>query len=313
MNPFSYSNNEPQFNLNLKKTTRKWVHYTVDFPTAHPTQYEENNTVRGEYFQPRGAGNAPLAILLHGMGDYSVTPCKFLARTLVKRGIACFILYLVFHSSRMPKVVQDRLPNLTPEEWFDGYRTSVIDVRQVIDWASDKAEINHEQIAVIGISLGGFISSIAMGVDKRIGAGVFLVTGGNSEVITWKSRADVSRKGLLCTEAECHRIHEYYPQYLADVTEKGFDNVTPLKQCFLTDTMTFAHCLQKRPILMINARWDKYIPKQATLEFWEASGKPDIVWLPATHATIWLEYPFIRRKITDFLKTTFRIQDRHSA
>lgn len=305
MNPFSYSNNDPHFNLNLKKSTKKWVHYTVDFPTAHPTQHEENNTARGEYFQPRGVDNAPLAILLHGMGDYSVTPCKFLARALAKRGIACFILYLVFHSSRMPQVVQDRLPNLTSEEWFDAYRSSVIEVRQAIDWASDKAEINHKQIAVIGISLGGFISSIAMGVDKRIGAGVFLVTGGNAEVITWKSRANNFRKGDHCTEEECHRIHEYYPQYLADVIEKGFENVIPLKQCFLTDTMTFAHCLQKRPILMINALWDKYIPKQATLEFWEASGKPDISWFPATHITIWLWYPFISRKIAAFLNQNF--------
>ena len=312
MNPYSYQSGEPHFNLHLKETTSKWLRYAVDFPTAHPTQYEENNTVRGEYFQPQGAHRAPLAILVHGWGDRSLIPCKLLARTLVKRGIACFILYLVFHSSRMPEVVRNRLPVLTPEEWFEGYQISVIDVRQVIDWASRRPEINKEQIAAIGISLGGFVSAIAMGIDKRITAGVLLVAGGNSEKITWMSRSEAITKGHSCTEAECHQIHSYYPQYLAEVAEKGLENVTPAKECFLTDTMTFAPYLRKRPILMLNALWDEAIPRQATLDFWQACDKPAITWYPATHVTIWLWYPFISRKVAGFLTSTFGMPGRRS-
>lgn len=305
MNPYSYPSSETRFDLHLKDTTPRWLRYVVDFPTAHPTCYEENNTVRGEYFRPREADHAPLAILLHGMGDRSVIPCKLLARDLVRRGIACFILYLVFHSSRMPEVIKKRLPALTSEEWFEGYQISVIDVRQVIDWASSRAEINKEQIATIGISLGGFISAIAMGVDKRIGAGVFLVAGGNSEEITWRSKSQAIRMGLNCTEAECHHIHSSYPRYLAEVSEKGFENVIPAKECFLTDAITFASYLRKRPVLMINALWDGTIPKQATLDFWEACGKPAIVWLPGNHVTIWFCYPLISKKIAGFLKSAF--------
>ena len=187
MNPYSYTSGETHVNLHLKETTGSWLRYEVDFPSAHPTRYEENNTVRGEYFQPRQSENAPLAILIHGWGDYSLIPCKLLARSLASKGIACFVLYLVFHTSRMPEVVKSRLPVLIPEEWFEGYRVSVIDVRQVVDWAGDRAEINQEQIAVIGISLGGFISGITMGIDERIKAGVFAVTGGNSAKITCKN------------------------------------------------------------------------------------------------------------------------------
>ena len=84
MNPYSYTIDNPHYNMNLKKTTSKWTSYTVDFPSAHPTQFEENNTVRGEYYRPHGADNVPLAILVHGMGDYGAIPCHFLARTLVK-------------------------------------------------------------------------------------------------------------------------------------------------------------------------------------------------------------------------------------
>jgi len=308
MNPFSYSCDNPSINLHLRETTSRWSRYKVDFNTAHHTPYQESNTVYGEYYQPKGTDRVPLAVLVHGIGDQSIIPCRFLARALVKRGIACFILYLVFHSSRMPQTLRERAPYLTSEEWFEGYQNSVIEIRQVLDFAAEKKEINIEEVAVIGISLGGFVSAIAMGVDERIKAGVFIVSGGNSEIITWRSKSDIYRKGPICEEAECHRIHTHYPQYLAEVDEKGFENVTPLRQCFLTDTMTFAHSLQGRPVLMINAIWDKYIPKEATLAFWEASGKPFITWLPAGHASIWLWYPLISRRITSFLGSTFGVK-----
>ncbi|HIE17751.1 MAG TPA: abhydrolase domain-containing 18, partial [Dehalococcoidia bacterium] len=158
MNPYYYQHAEPRFNLCLKESTSKWQRYTVEFPTACPTQYEENNTARGEYFWPRGTDVSPLVILIHGWGDRSLVPCRFLARALVKKGVACFILYLVFHASRMAEVVKKRLPVLTPEEWFEGYRLSVIEVRQIIDWSRATAEIDQDGVGVVGISLGGFVS-----------------------------------------------------------------------------------------------------------------------------------------------------------
>ena len=186
----------------------------------------------------------------------------------------------------MPETIRNRIPALTSEEGSEGHQMSVADVRRVIDWARQRREISQEQIAAIGISLGGFVSAIAMGIDKRIRAGVFLVTGGNSEKITWKSKMSTIRKAANCSEAEYRHIRSYYPQYLAEVAERGFENVIPVKQCFLTDPMTFASYLRKRPILMINALWDAFIPRRATLDFWEACGKPTISWFPATHTSI---------------------------
>lgn len=207
----------------------------------------------------------------------------------------------------MPEVIRKRLPALTYDEWLESYQVSVIDVRQVIDWASSRTEINQGQVAVIGISFGGFIATIAMGVDNRIRAGVFLTSGGNLEKIAWLSKTFGRRMGYNRTEAEYHHIQRCYAQYLDQVAEKGFENVIPTEKSFLTDPMTFAPYLRKRPILMINALWDWVIPRQATIDFWEACGKPAITWLPGTHATIWLLYPFIDRKIARFLKSTLEI------
>ena len=108
MNPYDYPRDKPKFNLHLRQTTRMWLHYAVDFPIAQPTGYTEYDTARGEYFRPRKNHQGPLVILAHGWGDSSVIPCKLLARALVKKGIACFILYQAFHSSRIPEVIKNK-------------------------------------------------------------------------------------------------------------------------------------------------------------------------------------------------------------
>ena len=305
MNPYDYPRIVPRVNLRLKQTTKAWTRYSIDFPVAQPTRYKENNTAYGEYFRPNTDGNVPLVILSHGWGDRSVFPCKLLARALAKRGIASFVLYLVFHSRRLPDEVRNRLPNLTAEEWFSGYQMSVVDIRQIIDWATTIEGINKEHMVVMGLSLGGIISAIAMGIDERIKAGVLLVTGGNSEKIVQMSRANAFRKRYKRSEVEYNEIQNCYVQYLVEVAEKGLENVKPARESFLTDPMTFAHLLQHRPLLMINALWDEFIPKETTLDFWEACGKPNISWYPATHSSIWLWYPLILRQITSFIKSTF--------
>jgi poly(3-hydroxybutyrate) depolymerase len=304
MNPYNYKSRRIQANLELKEKNSRWLRYKVDFPTAYSI-YNENKSVLGEYFQPRNIKNAPLAIVIHGWGDRSAIPCKLLARSLVKKGNAAFIFYLVFHTSRMPETMTGRMPYLNTEDWFEGYRASVIEVRQIIDWAASRPEIDKERIAVLGISLGGFVSEIAMGVDKRIKAGVFMIAGGNSEIITWKTKNNAIPRGHGCTEAECHQIRSRYPEYLAEVTEKGIDNVVPLNHCYLTDALTFAPSLRGRPVLMLNAKWDKTVPTEATLDFWKACHEPEIKWLPGSHVGFWLWYPAIAREITRFLSSTF--------
>jgi len=145
-----------------------------------------------------------------------------------------------------------------------------------------------------------------MGIDERVGAGVFIVSAGNSEKINYMSQFGTIAKDYRRTEAEYQSIQQSYWQYLAEVAEKGVEYVTPARESFLTDPMTFAYRLRQRPLLMINARWDEAISAEATLDFWRACGRPDIIWLPATHATIWLWYPLISRKMAGFLKSKFR-------
>jgi len=302
MNPYNYPDSKPHFGLQLIQNTSRWSRYAVKFPVARPTRYQENNVAFGEYYRPRQGSNWPLAILVHGWGDRSVLPCKMLARDLSRKGVASIILYLVFHQRRMPSEVIERLPNLTPEEWWEGYQTSVIDIRQIIDWASKNKDIDNNRTAVIGISLGGIISAICMGVDNQISAGVIIVAGGNYQSPTWLRRTEPGR-----TEMEYQQSQNLYTHYLSEVAEKGVDNVVPSKKSYLTDPMTFATYLRRRPLLMLNAKWDERFPSQSTIDLWQACGNPKITCYPATHASIWLYYPLLLSQIMNFLRSTFSL------
>lgn len=288
------------FNLKLVKPSRKWQRFSVDFDTAIPTTHPTLGAGHGDYFQPNGLKNTPLVILLHGIGNHSVIPCKLLARSLASQGIASFILYLPVYTSRMTSEMAQRFPNLTNEEWAEDYRISIINARQVIDWAEQQTSIDSRCIGLVGISFGGFISAITMGIDKRVKSSVLIVMGGNSAKISQRSRRWGSRKGYGLPEKEYRQFLAIYAKYLNEVALHGLTNVTPPVNSFLTDPLTYSGLLRDRPLYMINAMWDEAIPRSSTIDFWKACGKQDITWLPAAHASIWLWYPLISRRINSF-------------
>jgi predicted esterase len=310
MDLYDYTSNNDPFNLKLIASSRKWQRYSVEFPTAFPTTYPVLGAGHGDYFQPSGVKSTPLVILLHGIGDRSIIPCKFLARALVNQGIATFILYLPVHTKRMTPDMKRRFPRLTNEEWAEDYRISVVNVRQIIDWAERQADIDNRHIGLIGISFGGFISAITMGIDKRISSSALIVMGGNSAKISQLSRLRSTRRRYGLPEEQYRQLQDTYAKYLDEVAQRGLDNVTPPITSFLTDSLTYASFLRDRWVYMVNALWDEAVPREATLDFWEASGKPGITWLPTAHASVWLWYPLIRRKISGFFQRSF---DRNGA
>jgi cephalosporin-C deacetylase-like acetyl esterase len=299
INPYTYNKHTNGVNCKLINENTVSSRYAVDFKSGFPVQYLGNGIVKGEYWLPRIRGSAPLCIIVHGMGDRSMVPCRLIAGTLIKKGIACFILFLVFHKQRVMESVRTRYPKLSAEEWFESYQVSVTDVHQVVDWAVTRPEIDPQKISVTGISYGSMIASIAMALDKRLSSGILVEAGGNSEKITHYSF--LLSKVYKTDHQTYGQNQSTYLNYLNEVEKKGFDKVEPEKKAFLNDPLTFAHLLDKRPILMVNALFDEMIPRVCTNDLWEAAGKPRIKWYPATHASLWIWYPWIGPVLAKFL------------
>jgi hypothetical protein len=302
MHPYDYTVVAPGFETRLVAKTSHRTHYEVTVPAAHETNCEKTTTVFGDFFMPGNTERAPLTILVPGLGDESKIPCLMMARNLVKQGISAFILYPIFHSSRAPEMREGQSLPSTPGEWLEAFQVSVTDVRRVIDWSVSRDEVDEKRIGIVGASAGGIISAIAMSVDRRILAGVFITTGGNMEEMSWGRGKDTGRAMHSCSREECRDAYSKYPRYLDEVTQKGFQNAAPAKECFLFDPLTFAAYLRERPVLMINALQDEIVPKRSATDLWKACGRPPIVWLPGTHGSIFSPQHVISQEVTGFLQ-----------
>jgi len=276
--------------------------FRVQFPSALDTPILRNTTVLGDYVLPGKDGEKrPLVIILHGMGNSSMLPCRLIANSLAKKGIAALTLYQVIHKDRIPASIKSKFPRLSEDEWFESYQVSVTDARQALDWAATRPELCQERIAILGISFGGFIASIAMGLDRRVSAGVFIESAGNSEKITRDSL--LLRHQYKSSPVEYKKNQRNYAEYLKEVATKGFENVAPEKNSYWTDPKTFSSRVKDRPVMMLNSWMDELIPRSAVVDLWQAYDRPALHWFPSTHATIWMWYPLIGRKITSFLQT----------
>lgn len=299
MNPYTYTSEPKDYTFKLLERNSLWTRHSLIFRSGFQAQYLGNGEIYAEYYFPCGIEKAPVAILVHGMGNSSLIPCRMIARTLAVNGIASLIIFLIFHSKRITSEVKKRYPRLSAEEWFESYQVSVTDVHQILDWLQKRPEIDQSGISIVGISFGSFIASIAMALDRRIRSGIFIESGGNSDKITRYSA--LLRWQYKQSEQQFKDCQHQYQSYLKTVQQKGFENTTADKISYLTDSLTFSGNLRGRPLMMINALFDEMIPKAATRDLWNSLGKPPISWFPATHATIWLWYPWMGPKISSFL------------
>jgi pimeloyl-ACP methyl ester carboxylesterase len=304
INPFRYTAGPVDFNLQLIRQNKHWQHYLVDFPVVFSDHLPGGDVARGEYFEPLGKNAAPLVILIHGWGDNSVIPLKWMIAGLIKRGTACFVLYLPFHTKSLTAEMKSGLSHLSQDEWFTGYQTAVTDVMRILDWAGQNNQINRSQISLISLSLGAIVGSIAMGIDTRIKAGVFIVHGGNTgKIMQTNSVSRFGKKYRLSPDVYLEK-QKNYAEYLREVGQKGFDNVRPMERNYLIDPLTYALMLKGRPVLMIDARWDEIFPQDSSDDFQKACGDCERLVLPASHASIWIWYPIIVRRINKFLALT---------
>jgi predicted esterase len=302
MNPYSYSS-KITLNLRLNRETKRSTEYSVLADSRGKDKSAGEKLQLGEYYKPIGSSEFPLLILAHGIGDRGDGLCRMIARDLVKQGISSFVVFQLFHPRRIAPRLKAKFPKIEAADWAELYSGCVIEIRQIIDWAFEKEEIKNDQIAIMGISLGAIISAILMGVEDRIKAGIFAVAGGNFESPQWLKRA-----GNHCTREQCLAIQATYYEYLKQISAKGFENVEPTKQSYLYDPVTFSYKRNGRHLFMINAMWDEMFPRQSILDFWKAYDEPQILWLPGTHASVWLLYPIMRKAIIKFLRSELGMQ-----
>ncbi len=246
--------------------------YEVTFPSAFETAVPENNTVHARFFRPRatpGAGRVPAAIDLHHLGG-SFEIEDMLADYLAKNGIAAMTVEFPYYG---PRASADREARQRPFREGDvdlavqATRQAVSDIRRAADWLLARPEVDPRRIGLVGVSLGSILGSLVLGDVPRFERAVLLIGGGDLAGI------------LLHDSNEMRQVRKH-------LAEKGIDKAALARALEPIEPLRFAHRVDPKGVLFINARQDEVIPRAATEALWDAMRRPEIVWYEAGHTTI---------------------------
>lgn len=311
---YNYQKREFSVKKSLVKEDKNLKKIKIKYKSFIKTSYKKANKVIAYFYLPKKIISSDTVIILHGMRSHNHFPANWYSKRLAQLGIPTYAMILPNHFERTPKGYKSGIKFLTDKmvEAIKDFQQAVIDVRTSIDWL--EAQSFCKNISIMGISFGGMIAIISMGVDKRIKKGIFLMTGGNYFQIVWNGLGTkIFRKIYLneeemkkygCTYNNCKALHQELFNYIKKLNSPTDLDKTPVpKKCFLFDPLTFAQFIKKRKVLMYNAFLDQMICRKAQEQLWKELGKPERHHVFAGHllSLILHRYKIINR-INSFIK-----------
>jgi len=262
---YDYPGTPPTFSVQLVQARDRYLVYSVTWQSWVRSDYPCNNQVPAFYYQPRRSGKVPAVVVLHSYGTRGAEEEQRLCGYLAARGIACLLPFLPYHYLRTPVGHESGSLMISGDldRTVQAVRGAIIDARCAVDWLEDRPEVDMQRIGVVGVSLGGIMVHLAMGVEKRFLVGVSILGGGQVADLMWTSPIMT----VVRAQLEARRIT------LPQLRER-LQVIEPL---------TYAALNRPRRVLMIAGRYDLIVPPRAATAMWRALDKPSIIWLNTGH------------------------------
>jgi len=180
-------------------------------------------------------------------------------------------------------------------ESSERYRSAVIDMRRLMDWAETQPNIDASRIGFVGFSMSALVTATLLGNDSRVAAAVLMMGAANyADVFTaCGDRAGEVRAHVLRSFGwSLERYHDFF--------EELFGPADPVR---------YPNRYDPDNILMIDAMFDDCMPEMSRAALWEVTGHPERITLLYRHRTSFysltpLGLNFTRRKIYQFLDKT---------
>ena len=117
------------------RTVEVW---DVTFPSPVTTQFEANNTVHCEYFQPKRPGKRPAVIVLHILGgDFPLS--RLFCNRMAQQGVAALFVKMPFYGPRRGEDISRRMISADPDETVEGMTQAVLDIRRATAWLASRS------------------------------------------------------------------------------------------------------------------------------------------------------------------------------
>lgn len=210
------------------------------------SRYEER--VAGFLMQSAEAdGPRPLILVGHpGTLDKSSDYVLWPAEQWVARGAICATIDQAGHGERAKRPVSMEDFQRWPMRRLDHTLQTVVDWMRTLDYLSERPEVDAERVGFVGFSMGGMRGAPFVGVDQRVKAASFCISGAST----------LSGRGGGAGDLANH----------------------------LTDPGVYAPMMAGRAIQVVAGERDDLITPEATQRFYDQLSEPrELVWLPCGH------------------------------
>lgn len=294
--PFTYAPAGPITLSEPIKTTLAHELVELTFPSSGQTGAPDN-TVRGLYFRSRDPSPKRLVVVMPIWGTSSYPPEKISRGYARRAGKDTHVIWIYGNTPLFPWT---ELSTAATEEQFmalardssERYRSAVIDMRRLIDWADTQPAIDASRIGFVGFSMSALVTATLLANDSRVAAAVLMMGAANyADVFT----ACGNRAGEV--RAHVQSQFGWSLQRYHDFFEELFGPADPIR---------YPNRFDPDAILMIDAMFDDCMPETSRAALWEVTGQPERITLLYRHRTSFysltpLGLNFTRRKIYQFL------------
>lgn len=242
-----------------------------------PTSEDGEEPVVFEYYDVDGDDETPVVVLLPIVNG-NLLVSRYFARYFARRGWAAVV---VDHAGEPLDGALD-----DPE---GAIRRSVLDYRQVIDWAAEHPQF--DTIGVFGISFGGMAAVVLAAVDERVDAIVAAMAGGDIPYLmmntSYRSVARRVHRHLRESGLSRERLEEW------------------LDEKVVSDPLDFAPYVDAEEVMLVTTRSDLIVPHEAQEALRKRLGGPETLSLPTGHRTSVVYFPLMRSSAFDFFERQF--------
>jgi hypothetical protein len=293
---FACCSSEAPVELTHMMTTRRHELLHLQFRSTGDNG-EPHDLVEGEYFRSLDPGPKKLVVVMPIWGTSTYPPDKISHGYARRAGRNAQVIWIYGTAPLFP---WEELRDTPTEADFerlarqsaDRYRTTVVDMRRLLDWAVTRKEIDPHRIAFVGFSMSALLTATLLGNDSRISAAVLMMGAANFADVfaACGDKAGAVRKHAMRDFGwSLKQYHDFFQGLFGPA-----------------DPVHYTGHYDPDKILMIDAMFDDCMPESARAALWEATGRPERITLMYRHRTAFysltpLGLNFTRRKIYRFL------------
>jgi len=257
--PFAHAPEKVPYRL---RSLRKYGDVSISeltYPSPGPSLAPEDETVYAEYFRPPGDGPFRAAIVLDIL-DGSGYVARMVSAALSQAGVAALYVKLPYYAERRPKSLDPRKLDLP--DAVGAVKEGVRDIRRGAAWLRGRKEVRS--VGIVGVSLGAFMAELAAGADGGFDRCAFVDGGGSIADTIYAGSRDTRRIAAV-------------------LEERGYSEAKVREALAAVEPLNTIGGVGRGGVLMINCKDDEVVPRASTERYWEAIGKPEIVWYEGNH------------------------------